>query len=216
MLNLVLLGPPGVGKGTQAAFISHHWSIPHISTGDMFRAAIAKQTKMGMEAKVLIDQGMLVPDPIVLGLVEERLQEKDCRTGFVFDGFPRTVMQATEFKGILAKRTQPLTAVVCLEVPQDVVLRRLAGRRVCPQCATSYHVDRLHGQEVCALDGAVLVQRPDDREEAVRVRLQAYESQTAPLKNFYEEAGTLLRIDGVGEPSDVFARIKEAIGKITG
>lgn len=216
MLNLVLLGPPGVGKGTQAVFIAQHFGIPHISTGDMFRSAMQNKTKMGLEAKLLIDQGKLVPDPVVLGLVNERLQDSDCQKGFIFDGFPRTLPQATQFQEILKNRGQPLTRVVCLEVPENTILKRLAGRRVCPNCAASYHVDRLNGQTTCPQDGALLVQRPDDQEEAIEVRLKAYDAQTAPLKDFYNKAGILLRIDGVGEPADVFAKIKEAIGKITG
>ncbi len=181
-MNIILLGPPGAGKGTQAQLLMSDFSIPQISTGDMLRAAIRAQTKVGLEAKSFIDAGQLVPDDVVIAIVKERLTEADCANGYILDGFPRTVHQAEELEKIAH-----IDAVVNLYVSDEIIIERLAGRRICPACGASYHISRLNGGTACLKCGEQVVQRQDDAEETIRNRLKVYEEQTAPLIGYYTE-----------------------------
>ncbi len=200
-MNLVLLGPPGAGKGTQAAAIIDRFSIPHISTGDMLRAAVAKGTDVGLKAKAIMDAGELVPDEVVCEIVRERLGEDDCAKGFLLDGFPRTVVQAEALDGILADMGKALDKVVCYEVADNVVVERLSGRRMCKQCNAGYHVLFLPPKRegICDKCGGELYQRDDDQEATIRERLSVYHRQTSPLVAYYENMGNLVRIDAAGD-----------------
>ena len=208
-MNLILLGPPGAGKGTQAVRISERYGLPHISTGDMLRAAIAAGTEMGRKAKEYMDQGQLVPDEVVIGIVKDRLADPDCQKGYILDGFPRTVEQAKALS-TFAK----IDVAINLDVPDDVLVKRLSGRRVCPLCGAHYHVDRLNGETVCRADGTPLIQRDDDKAETVLNRLAVYHQKTAPLIDHYREAGLLKNIGGglsLEEISEEIFRTLEAI-----
>ena len=209
-MKLIFLGPPGAGKGTQAAGVSAHLRIPHISTGDMFRAAIANETPTGLEAKRYIDQGQLVPDSVVIDMVRERLSESDCAGGYLLDGFPRTVEQAEALDTISAP-----DAVVDIDVPDERLLARLTGRRVCRKCSGTFHITKLADQNVCPVCGGEVYQRDDDKPATISNRLKVYHEQTAPLIGYYSEQGKLRRIDvaslatvdGDSRPEDVFKAI---------
>ena len=207
-MRMIFIGPPGAGKGTQATRLVERYQIPHISTGDMFRAAVAAQTPMGIEAGRYMSAGKLVPDEVTIGLVKERLGEADVSAGFLFDGFPRTVPQAEALQGALAEAGISLDAVVLLEVPDSLIVERIIGRRSDPETGAIYHLK--YNPPPAELTER-LVHRPDDREEAVRNRLTAYHAQTAPLIPFYEEAGVLRRVDGVGELDEVSERLQGAL-----
>lgn len=209
-MKLIFLGPPGAGKGTQAAGVSAHLRIPHISTGDMFRAAIANETHTGLEAKRYIDLGQLVPDSVVIDMVRERLSESDCAGGYLLDGFPRTVEQAEALDRICAP-----DAVVDIDVPDERLLARLTGRRVCRKCSGTFHITKLADQNVCPVCGGEVYQRDDDKPATISNRLKVYHEQTAPLIGYYSEQGKLRRIDvaslatvdGDSRPEDVFKAI---------
>jgi adenylate kinase len=207
----VVLGKQGAGKGTQAVRLSRHYAVPHISTGDMFRAAVRSGSEFGAKARKFMDAGDLVPDDVVIGLVQERLNKEDARLrGFVLDGFPRTVQQADALDEILPDPGVEL--VVDLEVPTDVVLKRLASRRVCVECGTNYSLERPPSDpETCDVCGGKVVQREDDTETAIRRRLELYEEQTAPLIAWYMGKDKLVTVDGVGEPDRVTTRLIRAI-----
>ncbi|MFH1512358.1 MAG: adenylate kinase [Bacillota bacterium] len=190
-MKIILLGPPGAGKGTQAQFICERYEIAHISTGDMLRAAIKNQTDAGLKAKTYMDRGELVPDDVVIALVRERVQEPDCKNGYILDGFPRTVEQAKALEGITV-----IDAVIDIKLPDEFLMERLSGRRVCPECGKSYHVELLEGQTTCPDDGATLVQRDDDKPETVLSRLKVYYRKTAPLIAYYTAKGILHAVDG--------------------
>jgi adenylate kinase len=209
--RLVVLGKQGAGKGTQCVRLARFFALPHISTGDMFRAAVKSGSEFGRKAFEFMNEGNLVPDDVVIGLVEERLQQDDARLrGFVLDGFPRTVNQAEALDQILAPLGVDL--VVDLEVPTDVVLKRLAGRRVCVDCGTNYSVDRPPTEDwTCDVCGGRVIQREDDTESAIRRRLELYEEQTAPLIAWYMKTDKLVTVDGVGEPDKVTTRLIRAI-----
>jgi adenylate kinase len=211
--RLVLLGKQGAGKGTQGKRLAEHYGISHVSTGEMFRAQSGAGTAFGLEAKRYMDAGELVPDGVVLGVIEECLASgSPLADGFVLDGFPRTLAQAREFDRLLDG--EPVNPVVNLEVPTEIVLDRIAGRRVCETCQRVYHVNMPPTVKwVCDDDGGPVVQREDDTEEAVMRRLELYESETSPLIDYYREQGKLVTVDGVGEGDDVFDRIVEAIDK---
>jgi adenylate kinase len=211
--RLVLLGKQGAGKGTQGKRLAEHYGIPHVSTGEMFRAQSAAGTAFGLEAKRFMDAGELVPDGVVLGVIEECLASGGpLGQGFVLDGFPRTLAQAREFDRLLDG--EPVNPAVNLEVPTEIVLDRIAGRRVCETCQRVYHVNMPPTVKwVCDDDGGPLVQREDDTEEAVMRRLELYEQETAPLIDYYRDQGKLVTVDGVGEGDEVFDRIVEAIDK---
>ena len=208
-MNFIFLGPPGAGKGTQAQVICQKLGIPQISTGDMLRAAIAAQTETGLKAKSFMDAGQLVPDAVVIAIVKDRLQAQDCQPGFILDGFPRTVDQATALNGIAN-----IHAVVNIAVADEALVKRLSGRRVCPVCGAPYSVERLGGETKCAADGATLIQRDDDKPETVLGRLKVYHEKTAPLIDFYRKEGKLLDIEGDQRPQDVTAAILTALEAI--
>lgn len=204
-MNLILLGPPGAGKGTQSVLLEKHFGIPQISTGDMLRAAVKASTPMGVKAKSFMDAGNLVPDEVVVGIVRERLQESDCANGFILDGFPRTVPQADALNESLVQLSRELDAVVSLQVDIHALVERLTGRRTCKECGKGYHVtfDPPAADGTCSACGGELVQRDDDHEETIRRRMQAYHQQTAPLEEYYRLAGLLLTVDGMSGIEDV-------------
>ena len=206
-MNIILLGAPGAGKGTQAVRLAEKYSIPHISTGDIFRSNIKEQTPIGIVAKSYIDKGQLVPDEVTIQIVKERLEKEDCQNGYLLDGFPRTVSQA-EALDTFSK----VEAVVNVDVPLNKLLKRITGRRVCAKCGESYHVDYLNGKTDCAKCGAELIQRADDNEETVASRLDVYQKQTAPLIEYYAQKGVLLTVDGDGDIEKVFNSICEKLG----
>jgi adenylate kinase len=208
MPRIVFLGPPGAGKGTQASGLSRALGVPHLSTGDLLRAAVAAPTALGREADAYMRRGDLVPDALVLRILEERLRAPDARAGFVLDGYPRNPAQAEA----LAQIT-PIDRVVAFEVPTEVLVDRLSGRWICPTCQTVYHVPAMPPKVPgrCDRDGTALVQRPDDRPEAVRQRLQVYAEKTAPLIDHYRRRGLLRPIDATGTPDEVAARVRAAL-----
>lgn len=206
-MNVVFLGPPGAGKGTQAVRVCERLNIPQISTGDILRKAIKEQTETGLKAKAFIDQGQLVPDDVVIDIVRERLAMPDCQNGYILDGFPRTVPQAQALSGFAR-----IDAVVDIEVSDDKLVARLSGRRVCPACSTTYHESRLSGKTDCDKCGAALIQRDDDKAETVLNRLKVYHDQTAPLIDFYGKQGLLRTVDGSQPLDDCFADILKALG----
>ena len=197
-MNLILLGAPGAGKGTQAEVIAEHLSIPTISTGNIIREALKSGTEMGRKAKEYMDAGKLVPDDIVIGIIQERLAQPDCAGGFILDGFPRTIPQALDRMGIVIDR------VIDIEVADETIARRVSGRRVCPACGASYHVDykRPAVENVCDRCGDTLVQRKDDHPDTVRERLRVYHEQTEPLKGYYAQSGKLYIVEGQEEVAD--------------
>lgn len=207
-VKIVLLGPPGAGKGTQAKSISNKYSIPHISTGDIFRKNISENTPLGIEAKSYMDNGQLVPDEVTINMVKDRLQQEDCKQGYLLDGFPRTVSQAEALKDFLNERNEALDASLLIEVPRDFILERMTGRRVCPSCGASYHIKfnpAVDGK--CELCGSDVIQRKDDTEETVKERLDVYEKQTQPLIDFYKNENLLLTVDGTQTINKVFENI---------
>jgi adenylate kinase len=212
-MRLVLVGPPGAGKGTQAQFISAHLGVPKISTGDIFRANVSQGTSLGQQARKYMDAGDLVPDEITIGMVRDRLAEDDARTGFLLDGFPRNVPQARIFDDILAEARTPLDVVLELVVDDDEVVRRLSGRRTCRSCGHIWHVDfdPPTTEGTCDICGGELFQRDDDMPETVRHRLEVYYEQTSLLVGYYAEAGILVGIDAMGPVDDVTDRAIAAL-----
>jgi len=208
-VNLILFGPPGAGKGTQAHFIVERYGIPQISTGDMLRSAVKAKSPVGLQAKTVMDAGGLVSDEIVLALVKERLSEADCRVGFILDGFPRTIPQADALVVLLDEIGKGVDHVISLELENSEVIQRLSGRRTCSVCGKGFHVifgpPKIHG--VCDACGSALIQREDDTEITVKNRLDVYDQQTAPLKAYYETKGLLRAISGNGKIKDIFKRI---------
>ncbi|MGH2817604.1 MAG: adenylate kinase [Actinomycetota bacterium] len=212
-MRLIIFGPQGAGKGTQADLISHKYGIPAISTGEIFRWAIRGKTALGLEVQQYLDEGRLVPDQLTIGVVRERLEASDAREGFLLDGFPRNLEQARALDAMLADAGTRLDAALVLNVPEEISLRRIVGRRACSECGHNYHVDAPPGEDWnCDVCGGDVVERSDDHDEAtIRKRLELYHEQTEPLKQLYEERGLLLEIDGVGTPDEVFSRIVEAL-----
>ncbi|MSN27123.1 MAG: adenylate kinase [Geobacter sp.] len=213
-MNLILFGPPGAGKGTQAQFLVERYSIPQISTGDMLRSAVKAGSDLGIRAKLIMDTGGLVSDEIVLALVRERLSLPDCSAGFVLDGFPRTLPQADGLMSVLQAIDKSIDHVISLDVDNAEIVRRLSGRRTCSSCGKGYHVlyDPPKDSKVCDICGSLLVQRDDDSESTVKNRLAVYEQQTSPLKEYYESIGLLRHISGQGTISDIQAQISKSIG----
>jgi adenylate kinase len=217
-MRLVLLGPPGAGKGTQAERIAAKYGIPHLSTGDMLREAVAADTEVGRRAKAIMDAGQLVPDEVMNQLVAERLAQPDAARGFVLDGFPRTRAQAEALDGLLKQRGQRLDAVLELAVDDDALVERISGRFACARCGAGYH-DRFKQPQVegvCDVcGGREFVRREDDKPETVRARLKAYHEQTAPLLPYYRNKGLLITVDGMAEIDDVSAEVFEKIDALT-
>jgi len=216
-LNLILLGPPGAGKGTQAERLRGDFGLPHISTGDILRAQVAAGTELGVEAKRFMDAGDLVPDEVIVGMIVARIADGDAQDGFLLDGFPRNLHQADALDEALRGLDRRLTGALLIEVPDDDLVRRLAGRRVCVKNPSHiYHVDfdPPKHDEVCDQDGARLIQRDDDREEVIRRRLEVYHSQTEPLIAYYDGAGLLRRFDGRRSADEVHAHIRATIATL--
>ena len=208
-MNIILLGAPGAGKGTLATKLSQSYGLPHISTGDIFRANIKAQTPVGMLAKSFIDKGQLVPDEVTCEIVENRIKESDCAKGYMLDGFPRTIAQAEALK-----KVAKIDLVINIDVDVKLLMDRLCGRRVCKNCGEIYHVSRLNGAADCAKCGGELYQRKDDNPETVGSRLQVYEAQTAPLIEYYEKKGLLFTVVSDSTPEAVFEKVAEKLGAI--
>lgn len=214
-MNIILLGPPGAGKGTQAEMIKASYPIIHISTGDMFREAVGNSTVMGLEAKKYMDAGQLVPDDVTIGVVEERLSQPDCNSGFLLDGFPRTIPQAEALDKVLAKMGKKLDIALEITVPDAILIGRMAGRVSCNKCKavynTQYNPSAVAG--ICDKCGGELIQRSDDKEETVKNRLKVYAQQTQPLLQYYEKAGALKTLDGNRDSKEVFKDVQSLLEK---
>jgi adenylate kinase len=215
-INLILMGPPGAGKGTQASRLQDDFQLPYIATGDMLRANVKEGTDLGNEAKKYMDEGDLVPDELIVKMAAERLQEEDARDGFILDGFPRTENQAKALDKQLSELGRHVTAALLIEVPDEEVIRRLSGRRVCVKAGHNYHVDfdPPKREGVCDQDGSRLIQRDDDKPEVIKNRLRVYHEQTEPVAAYYDEQGVLRRIDGTREAADVHDHIRAVIATL--
>ncbi|QLY79519.1 adenylate kinase [Clostridium intestinale] len=213
-MKVVLFGPPGAGKGTQAKSICNRYSIPHISTGDIFRKNISENTPLGIEAKKYIDNGQLVPDEVTINMVKDRLQAEDCKLGYLLDGFPRTVHQANALEEFLYDRKESLDTALLIQVPSEFILERMTGRRVCPSCGASYHVkfNPTKIESKCDVCGSDIIQRRDDSEETVKERLAVYERQTQPLIEYYKDKDLLSVVDGTKAINEVFESICKILG----
>lgn len=213
-MRLILLGAPGAGKGTQAEMLTKLYDIPCISTGNIFREHISKNTELGQKAKAYMDEGKLVPDSLVIELVKSRITQDDCKNGMIFDGFPRTIPQAEALDVMLKELNIPIDFVVNVEVADELIIERMAGRTVCPSCGASYHKvnkpSKVSGK--CDLCSADLIQREDDKAETVKKRLDVYHEQTEPLIAYYRQQGKLVDVDGVGAVEEVRDRVKTALG----
>ncbi|EDS76459.1 adenylate kinase [Clostridium novyi A str. 4552] len=212
-MRMILLGPPGAGKGTQAKLISEKYSIPHISTGDIFRKNISEKTPLGVKAKEYMDKGQLVPDELTIDLVNDRLTHEDCKKGFLLDGFPRTVKQAEALEKFLTENNQSLDTALLIDVPSSFILERMTGRRVCPSCGASYHIKfnppKIEG--LCDVCKKEIIQRKDDTEETVKERIEVYDRQTQPLVDFYSSKDQLFVVDGTQSIDQVFETISNHI-----
>ena len=213
-MKIIMLGAPGAGKGTQAKKIAEKYQIPHISTGDIFRANIKNGTELGNKAKTYMEQGLLVPDELVCDLVVDRVKQDDCANGYVLDGFPRTIPQAESLDGALKAMGQKVDYAVNVEVPDENIIRRMGGRRACLACGATYHVENIPPKKegICDVCGAELVLRDDDKPETVKKRLNVYHEQTQPLIDYYTNAGVLVEVDGTMAMDDVFAAICKVLG----
>lgn len=216
-MQLVLFGPPGAGKGTQAKFLSEFLNVPHISTGDILRENVKKGTALGMKAKSYMDKGELVPDKLLIDLIKDRLSQPDCRKGYLLDGFPRTIPQAKALDEILDDMNRGLDGVINVDVGSAELVKRLSGRRICKSCGASYHVvfNPPKVKDVCTACGGELYQREDDKEEAIKNRLNVYLKQTQPVLDYYKKKDILIDIDGEKEIDEVTADIKTAIENLT-
>ena len=204
-MNLIFLGPPGAGKGTQAIKASEKFNLPHISTGDIFRSNIKNGTELGIKAKEFLDRGLLVPDALVIEIVEDRLKNDDCRAGFILDGFPRTVNQAEALEGFVS-----IDKVINIDIDTDILVERLSGRRVCTKCGATYHISTHAGDE-CGKCGETLIQRPDDQPETVLSRIEVYNGQTKPLIDYYKAKDKLYTVDGSIGIENLFSAITELL-----
>lgn len=213
-MKIIMLGAPGAGKGTQAKKIAAKYEIPHISTGDIFRANIKNGTELGKKAKTYMDQGLLVPDELVVDLVVDRVNQDDCKNGYVLDGFPRTIPQAEALTEALAKMGQKMDYAIDVNVPDENIVRRMGGRRACVGCGATYHVEYAPTKKegICDVCGAELILRDDDKPETVQKRLNVYHEQTQPLIDYYTEAGILKTVDGTVDIDDVFQEIVDILG----
>lgn len=214
-MRLILLGPPGAGKGTQAKMLSDYFGIPHISTGDILRAAVKEGTLLGVKAKEYMEKGLLVPDDLIMEIVKERLEKQDCEKGFVMDGFPRNLYQAEGLKKILEEKNIKLDAVINFDVPKEELIERFTGRRVCPSCGATYHIKYNPSlkENICDKCGSELIIRADDNRSTVEKRIEVYEKETMPLIEYYKNEGILISIDGTKSIDEVF---KKLIGLLRG
>ncbi len=215
-MNLILLGPPGAGKGTQASRIINKYNIPQISTGDILRAAVREGTQLGKEAQEYMNAGKLVPDSVVIGIIRERLAQDDCKNGYLLDGFPRTLPQAEELDEILSNLNSELNAVISIEVPDEEIVTRITGRRMCKSCGAVYHVEFSPPAKegICDKCGGELYQRDDDNEKTVRERLSAYKAQTEPLKEYYNKKNILKEVNGTGDIEKIYSEIESILESI--
>lgn len=214
-MKIIMLGAPGAGKGTQAEKIAEKYQIPHISTGDIFRANISEGTVLGKKAKEYMDQGLLVPDELVVDLVVDRIHQADCVKGYILDGFPRTIPQAECLDKALAEMGSSLTCAIDVDVPDEAIIRRMSGRRACPHCGATYHVEYAAPvkEDICDKCGSELIHRDDDKPETVKKRLDVYHHQTQPLLAYYRDKGMLKVVDGTKELEDVFHSVEEILGE---
>jgi adenylate kinase len=215
-LNLILFGPPGAGKGTQGKRLSEDLRLPYIATGDMLREAVANETELGREARNYMDEGNLVPDDVIIGVITERVQEDDAQDGFILDGFPRTIPQAEALDRQLEQLGREITAALLVNAPDDEVIKRISGRRQCVEAGHVYniHFDPPKRDEVCDQDGSRLQQRSDDEPEKVKHRLEVYREQTSPLIEYYEQRGLLRRFDGARSPTEVYDHIRATLATL--
>lgn len=213
-MKIIMLGAPGAGKGTQAKMIAEKYGVPHVSTGDIFRANIKNGTELGMEAKKYMDQGLLVPDELTVRILLDRVAQDDCRNGYVLDGFPRTIPQAEVLDGALSERGDKIDYAINVDVPDENIIKRMGGRRACLSCGATYHIEHIPPKQdgICDVCGKELVLRDDDKPETVKNRLEVYHKQTQPLIDFYEAKGILRSVDGTVPMKDVFAAIVEILG----
>ncbi|HII93032.1 MAG TPA: adenylate kinase [Methanosarcina sp.] len=213
-MNIILFGPPGAGKGTQAKKMVDYYGIPQISTGDILRANVREGTELGLAAKKYMDKGELVPDEVLIGIIKNRLKEQDCEKGFILDGYPRTIPQADALAVILDEINKPIDTVLNLEVPDEELVERISGRLMC-NCGASYHrtFNPPKKDEICDICGGKVFQRADDKEEAVKTRLSVYKKQTEPLIDYYAKQGLLITLDGTKDIDKVFEDIKAALAK---
>ncbi|MDY0276537.1 MAG: adenylate kinase [Acholeplasma sp.] len=213
-MRIIIMGPPGVGKGTEASTLETQFGIPHVSTGDIFRALFRTEDPIGLEAKKFIDQGLLVPDEVTNRIVETRFRDKDVHNGFIFDGYPRNVAQATAFNEFLAKNNWKVDVVINVDASDEVIIDRLSGRRVCPKCGATYHIasNRPKVDNICDNDQTVLIQRKDDEPETIKNRLEIYHRETKPVIEYYKKLGLLVDVDGTGDIANTHRQVLEIIG----
>ena len=214
-MKVIMLGAPGAGKGSQASRIAKEYQLPHISTGDIFRANLKEETELGKRAKSFMDKGELVPDDITIAMLLERIHKEDCKNGYILDGFPRTIPQAEALKEALAKKDEKIDLALDVEASDELIIKRMAGRRTCPACGAIYHIVTLppKTEGICDRCGADLIQRKDDNEETVKNRLKIYHEVTEPLISYYKKEGILEEIDGAEELDKVFEKVKRIIHK---
>lgn len=212
-MKIIMLGAPGAGKGSQASRIAKEYQLPHISTGDIFRANLKEETELGKRAKSFMDKGELVPDDITIAMLLDRIHKEDCKNGYILDGFPRTIPQAEALKEALAKKDEKIDLALDVEASDELIIKRMAGRRTCPACGAIYHIVTLppKTEGICDRCGADLIQRKDDNEETVKNRLKIYHEVTEPLISYYKKEGILEEIDGAEELDEVFEKVKRII-----